>query len=123
MDLNHGSTGYEPVGISGRPAAPAAFLTTLPRCAAAMHGSVYERAARAPGTGRPAVLRNGDRGPVQRFGFWYNPTTFPSESWKYPENPIEPSPIGCLRDRILPPCFSIVASVAVMSSTTIVTTG
>ncbi len=43
MDLNHGSTGYEPVGISGRPARPTVFLTTLPRCAAAMHGSVYER--------------------------------------------------------------------------------
>src|SRR5208282_2557812 len=32
MDLNHGSTGYEPVGISGRSAPPTAFLTTLPRC-------------------------------------------------------------------------------------------
>jgi hypothetical protein len=42
MDLNHGSTGYEPVGISGRPGFPDVFLTTLPRCGAAMEGSVYE---------------------------------------------------------------------------------
>jgi hypothetical protein len=42
MDLNHGSTGYEPVGISGRPESPTAFLTTLPRCAAAMEASLYE---------------------------------------------------------------------------------
>jgi hypothetical protein len=42
MDLNHGSTGYEPVGISGRPGFPAVFLTTLPRCGAAMGASVYE---------------------------------------------------------------------------------
>jgi len=44
MDLNHGSTGYEPVGISGRrKRAPTAFLTTLPRCGAAIVGAVYER--------------------------------------------------------------------------------
>jgi hypothetical protein len=42
MDLNHGSTGYEPVGISGRTASPTAFLTTLPRYGAAQSASVYE---------------------------------------------------------------------------------
>ena len=42
MDLNHGSTGYEPVGISGRSGTPTAFLTTLPRCAAGMQAPVYE---------------------------------------------------------------------------------
>jgi hypothetical protein len=51
MDLNHGSTGYEPVGISGRAASPAVFLTTLPRCAGAEEVAVYERARNA----RPAA--------------------------------------------------------------------
>ncbi len=53
MDLNHGSTGYEPVGISGRPAAPAVFLTTLPRCGATQEDTLFrpsaeEKARRVP---------------------------------------------------------------------------
>ena len=42
MDLNHGSTGYEPVGISGRTGDPGVFLTTLPRCGAVDEAAVYE---------------------------------------------------------------------------------
>ena len=45
MDLNHGSTGYEPVGISGRTERPAVFLTTLPRCGPWQGVTLYEASA------------------------------------------------------------------------------
>jgi len=68
MDLNHGSTGYEPVGISGRPAPPAAFLTTLPRCGGG-HGGfrirgwrVERRSSPPPGPREtPADVGGSDR--------------------------------------------------------------
>src|SRR5579875_2754484 len=58
MDLNHGSTGYEPVGISGRPHPGAVFLTTLPRCGQAEHETLYEL---PPPRAQGPVGRGGER--------------------------------------------------------------
>src|SRR5579864_259075 len=77
MDLNHGSTGYEPVGISGRPAVPDVFLTTLPRCGADERLPVFEGARAAGpkrGTGAPWRSRSSDLLVSRRPGVPYLPS-------------------------------------------------
>jgi len=53
MDLNHGSTGYEPVGISGRPAVAGRFPD-------------YPTPLRVARGGRPVYYHTGERPPHRR---------------------------------------------------------